>query len=122
LSLGAAMAERRARSGRFRLETGFVALVGAATIWAGWGFWRDRELPRRLTQVRIGMDRKSAEAVLGAPDWEGGCAGRVAYLPRAECARELGFHSAFAPIRPVYYLIQLDRNGRVIEAEPIRTR
>ncbi|MEA3008328.1 MAG: hypothetical protein QOJ91_20 [Sphingomonadales bacterium] len=65
------------------------------------------------------MDREAAQGVLGRPDWKGGCAGHVPYLPRADCSSELGYSSAFAPIRPVYYVLQLDRNGKVIEAEPI---
>ncbi|MEO7177751.1 MAG: hypothetical protein ABIW83_02810 [Allosphingosinicella sp.] len=113
------MTERRDWRPRLWLERAFVAAVGAATLWAAWGFWHDRGLPGRFTQVRLGMDRKSAEAVLGRPDWEGGCASYVAYLPRADCSSELGYSSAFAPIRPAYYILQLNRNGKVIEAEPI---
>lgn len=116
------MAERRAWRRRRLLESAFVAAVGALMVWAAWGFWHDRRLPGRFTQVRLGMDRQSAEAVLGAPDWEGGCAGRVRYPPREDCSSELGYSSAFAPLRPLYYLVQLDRSGKVIEAEPIRTR
>jgi hypothetical protein len=104
------------------LETAFVAAVGAGIVYSGWGWWHDRELPERLTRVRLGMDRKSVEAVLGSPDWSGTCTGHVGYLPRADCASELGYSSAFAPLRPVYYMIQLDRGGKVIEAEPVRTR
>ena len=114
------MAEPAAR--RRWLEIAFVAIVGAGLVWAAWGFWHDRELPRRFTRVQLGMDRGSVEAILGGPDWEGGCAGYVGYLPRADCARELGYASAFAPLRPVYYMVQLDRSGKVIEAEPIRSR
>jgi hypothetical protein len=116
------MAEPRAWRPRRLLEGAFVAAVGALTIWAAWGFWHDRQLPDRFTRVQLGMDRTSAEAVLGAPDWEGGCAGYVRYLPRADCSSELGYASAFAPLRPLYYLVQLDRSGKVIEAEPVRTR
>jgi hypothetical protein len=116
------MAEARAWTLRRWLETAFVAAVGAGLVWAGWGFWHDRTLPGRFTQVQLGMDRKAAEAVLGAPDWEGACAGRVDYLPRADCSTELGYASAFAPLRPVYHVVQLDRGGKVIEAEPVVTR
>lgn len=114
------MAEPGAR--RRWLEIAFAAAVGAGLVYAMWGFWHDRRLPDRLTRIRLGMDRKSVETVLGAPDWEGGCAGRIAYPPRADCASELGYSSAFAPIRPLHYLIQLDRSGKVIEAQPLRSR
>ncbi|HYI40859.1 MAG TPA: hypothetical protein VE053_11130 [Allosphingosinicella sp.] len=116
------MAERRAWDRRRWLESAFVAIVCAGALWAAWGFWYDRHFPDRLTRVQLGMDRKSVEAVLGRPRWAGSCAGRVDYLPRADCSTELGYSSAFAPLRPVYYIVQLDRNERVIEAEPARSR
>ena len=101
---------------------GFSAAVAAGAAWSGWGVWHDRRLAARFEQVHLGMDRKAVEAVLGGPDWEGGCGGRVPTLPRAECVREIGYASAFAPLIPGYYLIQLDRGGRVIEAEAIGAR
>ena len=116
------MAEGRAWRPRRILETAFLAAVGAGIVYCTWGWWHDREFPDRFTRVRLGMDRNAVEAVLGAPGWEGTCTSYVGYLPRADCARELGYSSAFAPIRPVYYMVQLDRGGKVIEAEPIRTR
>lgn len=116
------MPEDGARRPRRLLEAVFVGAVGAGIVYGGWGWWHDRELPGRFTRIRLGMDRKAVEAVLGAPGWEGTCTSRIGYLPRADCARELGYASAFAPLRPVYYLVQLDRNDKVIEAEPILTR
>jgi hypothetical protein len=68
------------------------------------------------------MDRRSAEAVLGRPDWEGECGARIDSLPREGCARELGYSSPFALIVPKHYLVQLDSTGRVIEAEVIAGR
>ena len=116
------MAEGRTWDRRRLLETGFAAAVGAGLLWAGWGYWNDRRFADRFTQVQLGMDRKGVEAALGRPDWEGSCTGYVGYLPRGDCATELGYSSALAPLRPVYHMIQLDRSGRVIEAEPVRTR
>lgn len=116
------MAERGTWSWRRWLEIAFVAAVGAGTVWAAWGFWHDRQLPSRLGRVQLGMDRGSVDVVMGAPSWEGACAAYVLYLPRAACTTELGYSSAFAPLRPVHYVVQLDRGGRVIEAEPVRSR
>ena len=116
------MAKRRAWRPRRILETAFIAAVGAGIVYGAWGWWHDRELSGRFTRIQLGMDRKAVEAVLGAPGWEGSCTSHVGYLPRADCARELGYSSAFAPLRPLYYMVQLDRSGKVIEAEPIRSR
>ncbi|HEX8513057.1 MAG TPA: hypothetical protein VF688_08110 [Allosphingosinicella sp.] len=116
------MAEEGASGRRRLLERAFVAAVGAGVVWAGWAFWHDRGLLERFTRVHLGMDRQGVVAALGEPDWEGPCTGYVGYLPRAACAQELGYSSAFAPVRPAYYMIQLDRSGRVIEAEPVRSR
>jgi len=113
------VAEPRAWRPRRLLETAFVAAVAAGVLWGAWGFWYDRQMPARLERVHLGMDRKSAEAILGQPDWEGECGLRIASLPRAGCARELGWSSPFALIVPKHYLVQLDRGGRVIEAEVI---
>lgn len=116
------MAEGPASPPRRLAERAFILVVAAGAAWAAWGLWNDRQFPERFTRVQLGMDRKSVEAMLGAPDWEGPCTGYVGYLPRADCARELGYASAFAPLRPVYHMVQLDRGGKVIEAEPVRSR
>lgn len=116
------MAEGGARGTRRWLERAFVVAVAAGMAWAGWGFWHDRRFPERFTQVQLGMDRKAVEVLLGAPGWEGACAGYVRYPPRADCSSELGYSSAFAPLRPVHHIVQLDRSGKVIEAEPARSR
>jgi hypothetical protein len=114
------MAERESRS-RW-LEYALAAIVAAGIAWVGWGMWHDRRLAERLERIAIGMDGKAAEAALGRPDWTGPCGARIASLPREGCARELGYASAFALVFPKHYLVQLDRNGRVIEAEAIGTR
>jgi hypothetical protein len=116
------MAEEGGPDRRRLLERASVAALGAGLLWASWGFWQDHRFPDRFTQIRLGMDRHGVVAVLGNPDWEGPCTGYVGYLPRAGCAQELGYSSALAPLRPVYYMVQLDGSGRVIEAEPVRTR
>jgi hypothetical protein len=104
------------------LENALVAVVAAGLAWSGWGWWRDRQLSARLPLVAIGMDARQAEAILGRPDWTGPCGTRIVSLPREGCVRELGYASAFALIVPKHFLIQIDRNGRVIEAEAISRR
>ena len=116
------MADGRPWDRRRIVETAFAALVAAAAAWAAWGLWHDRRIAERLIEVQLGSDREQVEAVLGAPDWEGPCVGYLAYLPRADCSTELGYSSAFAPVRPVYWVVQLDRSGKAIEIQPVRSR
>ena len=111
------MAERR-RPRRW-LEAALIVAVAAGLAWVGWGIWRDRQLAARLPLIPLGMDGKAAEAILGRPDWAGPCGARIATLPREGCVRELGYASAFALLFPKHFLVQLDRHGRVIEAEII---
>ena len=116
------MAERPVWRPRRPLEYALLALVFAAAAWCVWGVWHDRRLPQRFERIGLGMDREAVEAILGAPDWEGGCGGsEILTLPRADCAVELGYSSAFAPLVPSYWVIQLDRRGRVIEADSLRS-
>ncbi|HEX8262325.1 MAG TPA: hypothetical protein VF547_05570 [Allosphingosinicella sp.] len=114
------MSEGRVWRPRRPFEYAFLALLLAGAAWCVWGVWHDRRLPGRFERIHLGMDRKAVEAVLGGPDWEGGCGAYVPSLPRADCARELAYASAFAPLVPTYYLVQLDRAGRVVEAEAVR--
>jgi hypothetical protein len=117
------MAEPAKPRGRRRwLELAFNVAALAVAAWCIWGVWHNRRLAERFPQVALGMDRAAVEALLGAPDWEGACGGYVPSLPRADCAREIGYTSAFAPLVSTYYPIQLDRRGRVIEADAISAR
>lgn len=115
------MAERSSWPVRRILENLLVAAAAAGAAWIGWGLWHDRQLPARFERIHLGMDSGSVEAILGRPDWQGECGRRIPSLPREGCARELGYASAFAPLRPTYYLVQLDGRGRVIEAEAIHS-
>lgn len=95
------------------------AAIAAFLAWAAWGWWHDRQLPDRFERVALGMDRRSVEALLGRPDREAACGSNPVTLPRADCRRELVYASAFAPVVPNYYVVQLDARGRVIEADAV---
>jgi hypothetical protein len=111
------MAEPGRPRGLKWLALALWAAIAAALAWAGWGWWHDRRLPGRFERVALGMDRRAVEALLGDPDRESACGSDRLTLPRAECHRELVYSSAFAPLVPSYYVVQIDRNGRVIEAD-----
>jgi hypothetical protein len=113
---------RRAPRTRRWLENIFLAAVAAGLAWCGWGLWHDRALSGRFERIRLGMDQAAVEAALGRPDWAGECGARLRSLPRADCASELGYASAFALLRGRYWLVQLDRSGKVVEAEPLDAR
>jgi hypothetical protein len=38
-----------------------------------------------------------------------------------DCSYELGYRGSFAPAIPSYFVVQLDRQGRVISADPINS-
>ncbi len=95
------------------------AAIAAFLAWAAKGWWHDRRLPERFERVALGMDRGAVEALLGRPDREAACGSGHFTPPRENCRRALVYSSAFAPIVPSHYVIQLDASGRVIEADAI---
>jgi hypothetical protein len=76
---------------------------------------RDERLDREYSTVRKGASRSEAIRILGKPSWDGKC-GRVSY-PRTGCVHELGYRSWLAPVKPVYWIVQLDNRDRVISSE-----
>ncbi|HYD37063.1 MAG TPA: hypothetical protein VEA60_05585, partial [Allosphingosinicella sp.] len=95
------------------------AAAAAFLAWAAWGWWHDRRLPERFGKVALGMDRAAVEALLGRPDREAACERDRLILPREGCHLVLVYASAFAPVVPTSYRVQLDAGGRVIEADDV---
>jgi hypothetical protein len=97
------------------------AAIAAFLAWAAWGVWHDRQLPKRFERIGLGQDRAAVEALLGRPDRDAGCERDPLVLPREGCRRVLVYSSAFAPLVPTYYVVQLDARGRVIEADDVHS-
>ena len=77
---------------------------------------RNDRLERNSARVRTGMSRTEAVAIMGLPSWDGACGTNGISLARDGCASEIGYSSWLAPVLPVYWVVELDRRGRVIEA------
>ena len=107
------MAEPRPRRW---LEYALAAAVAAGIAWGGWGMWRDRQLAERLELIPIGMDGKSAEAILGRPDWTGPCGARIASCP-AKAASRTGYARPSPSFSPTLSLPARATPG--LEAEAI---
>ena len=73
---------------------------------------RHDRLENSSARVHLGMSRAQALAVMGTPSWESAC-GRIA-APVVGCASEIGYSTWLAPLLPVYWVIQLNRDDRVI--------
>jgi hypothetical protein len=65
-------------------------------------------------RVRPGMTAAQAKKILGEPSWEGRCGSYAGYGHDENCAAELGYSAAFAPLVPSYKVVELDRQQRVI--------
>jgi len=63
------------------------------------------------------MSAAQAKAILGEPSWQEQCGARFPYGMAPTCAEELGYRAAFAPLNPLYWVVQLDSQGRVIAAD-----
>ena len=89
--------------------------IAAAAAYAG--NRHDDRLWRDCKQVRPGMSAAEAEAILGEPSWHDRCGAKFPYGHEKGCVTELGYRSAFAPINPRYWVIELDGRGRVISSD-----
>lgn len=91
---------------------GAVVLLAAGAIYAG--NRHDDRLFRDYERVRPGMSAADAKRILGEPSWQSRCGSRFPNRHSPACALELGYRSPFAPLKPLYWVVELDRQGRVI--------
>jgi hypothetical protein len=90
-----------------------ITIAGASYA----GVRHDDRLQRDYGNVQVGMSVDAAQHILGKPSWQGQCDGYDhvgGYSPN--CASKLLYRSAFAPLKPVYWVVELDRRGRVISS------
>jgi hypothetical protein len=99
-----------------------VALVAAALA-AGVaihaGNRHDAKLGKDYQLVLPGMSTTQVQTILGQPSWRGECGAGFPYGYGEDCVAELGYRSAFAPIVPRYWVVELDSGERVIRAVEI---
>jgi hypothetical protein len=74
------------------------------------GLWRDYK------RVRAGMSESQAKAILGRPSWQEAC-GATFGVHSDDCASELVYRAAFAPLNPTYWVVEIDSRGRVISSD-----
>lgn len=90
--------------------------VGLLTATCVGGSVRDMRRQDDARRIHAGMTAKEAEAILGDPSWRGTCGARMG---STDCVSELGYSSSFAPLKPVYLIVRLDRGGRVIAVDTL---
>ena len=80
------------------------------------GIYRDRHLDENYSRVRSGMSIQAIKQILGEPSYTGRCGGYGFEVLAAGCASELVYPSAFAPLLPSYFVVQIGGDQKVIDA------
>ena len=99
------------------LVTSLFLFAGIAFV-AG-GIYRDDRLWKDYQRIRPGMSASEAEAIMGSPSWRGHCDSRHLSPSFPNCRSELGYRSWFAPLKPLYWVVQLDGTGHVVSSDYI---
>lgn len=81
----------------------------------------DKQLFTSAHRIMVGMPSSQVVKFLGSPTWRDRCGARFPYGWSQRCAIEYGYRSAFAPIIPLYLVVQLDVHGQVISADTIQS-
>lgn len=97
------------------LPLGVVGLIAAFLISSE---SRDARLNRDYSSVRKGASKAEAIRILGKPSWDGRCGSYGVSTPGPGCVRELGYRSWLAPLKPLYWIVELDGRDRVISSYP----
>lgn len=96
------------------LPLGLVALLAAFFVCSE---LRDERLSRDYSSVRKGASKAEAIHILGKPSWDGKCGSYGVSSPSTVCVHELGYRSWLAPLKPLYWIVELDARDRVISSD-----
>jgi hypothetical protein len=82
---------------------------------------RFQELPivGGFDKVAIGARRAEVVRNLGSPDEVEPCGTLYGGPPNAACAKELRYSHTFAPWIPHYWIIELDKDDRVVDKQEL---
>lgn len=80
------------------------------------GIYRDRHLDDNYDRVRSGMSVQAVKQILGEPSYDGRCGGYGFEVLVSGCASEFVYPSAFAPLLPSYFVVQMGDDQRVVDA------
>jgi hypothetical protein len=96
-----------------------MLLLLAAACCVVYGLRRDDRIDRLIGQVQAESPAENAVRLLGTPSWRGACESRFPYGAERDCNEEIVYASSFAPLKPIYWSIQVGRRGQVLRAESI---
>lgn len=103
------------------MKFGKASLIALPTLLMSWCTVHDNRLEAHFNQVSLGMSADQVIGIMGNPFWEGRCGAKMPTGLPKQCARELGYRAALAPLDPTYYLVWFDSTGHVVETAPIHS-
>lgn len=80
---------------------------------------RNSRLEAHFLTIKLGISADQVVQIMGRPAWDGRCGAKIPTGLPSDCAREMGYAAALAPIDPSYYLVWFGKDGRVVKAAPI---
>jgi len=84
-----------------------------------YGARHDARIAADFGRVTAGQPGESAIGLLGRPSWRSPCQSRFPYGALEDCAEEIVYASSFAPLKPIYWTIELGSDGRVLRAHQV---
>jgi len=95
----------------------FLAALLLGFAVAGYAAKRhDDRLWRDYKRIRPGMSVTQATTILGQPSSKEACGHEFGGPPRT-CSVELVYRAALAPLNPLYWVVEIDSENRVISAD-----
>jgi hypothetical protein len=98
-----------------------TAVVVALLVLFGWAIRRDNSLARGFDKIEVGSTQKEVVQLMGEPRKVLKCGEFFGPIPKEQldgCIREYLYASPLAPLKPQYYIVRFDANGRVRSTAP----